>query len=68
MSEDKIQDTKEALLKFSKITTLSDVEQTILRNGANAINQEQNSNNLNENFAVIRLSDVKKKIARIERR
>ena len=41
MSEDKIQDTKEALLKFSKITTLSDVEQTILRNGANAINQLQ---------------------------
>ncbi len=41
MSEDKIQSTKETMYKFSKIRTLSDMEQTILRNGANAIEQLQ---------------------------
>ncbi len=39
MSEDKIQSTKEAMYKFSQVKTLSDIEQTILRNGANAIEQ-----------------------------
>ena len=44
MSEDKIQSTKEAMYKFSKIMTLSDIEQTILRNGAKAIEQLQKEN------------------------
>ena len=44
MSEDKIQSTKEAMYKFSQVKTLSDMEQTILRNGANAINQLQQEN------------------------
>ena len=44
MSEDKIQSTKETMYKFSKIRTLSDMEQTILRHGANAIEQLQQEN------------------------
>ena len=44
MSEDKIQSTKEAMYKFSQVETLSDIEQNILRNGANAIEQLQKEN------------------------
>ena len=44
MSEDKIQNTKEAMYKFSQAKTLSEIEQTILRNGANSINQLQQEN------------------------
>lgn len=41
MSEDKINDTKEAILKFSDMLIYSHVERVIMRNGANAINQLQ---------------------------
>lgn len=41
MSEDKINNTKEAIYKLSNINTFSDSERTIFRNSANAINYQQ---------------------------
>lgn len=44
MSEDKIQNTKEALLELSKMNLHFEIDRTFIRNGANAINQLQLEN------------------------
>lgn len=44
MSEEKIQNTKEALLELSNINFRFEPDRTFIRNGANAINQLQQEN------------------------